>query len=124
MEIYLLRHGAAEEPLLGMRDADRLLTADGKRDLRAVLERARASGMEPGLVLSSPLLQAKQSAEVAAEILGCRDPIVETPALMPNSSPQRVWEEIRMRRETSRMLLVGHQPLLGATYAFLLQAPS
>ena len=80
--------------------------------------------MAPGLILSSPLLRAKQSAEMAAGILGFQDAVVETPALTPNSSPQRVWEEIRKHRDVSRMLLVGHQPLLGATYAFLLQAPS
>ena len=35
MEIYVLRHGEAEEGGAGLADRDRKLTAKGKRDLKA-----------------------------------------------------------------------------------------
>jgi phosphohistidine phosphatase len=38
MEIYLLRHGIAEDQKPGGRDADRALTGEGKKKLREVLE--------------------------------------------------------------------------------------
>jgi phosphohistidine phosphatase len=33
MEIYILRHGIAEEPAPGMKDADRALTSEGAAKL-------------------------------------------------------------------------------------------
>ena len=40
MEIYLLRHGIAEDRSATGRDADRRLTEEGRAKLRRVLERA------------------------------------------------------------------------------------
>jgi phosphohistidine phosphatase SixA len=48
VEIYLLRHGIAED---GHPDADRALTAEGKEKLRKVLKRSDA---KVSLILSSP----------------------------------------------------------------------
>src|SRR5439155_16728495 len=39
MEIYILRHGIAEEAHGGMKDADRALTAEGAKKLQSVLRR-------------------------------------------------------------------------------------
>ena len=44
MQIYLLRHGIAEDARAGLRDFERALTAEGSEKLRRVLERARAAG--------------------------------------------------------------------------------
>ena len=43
MEIYLLRHGIAEDQRAGMRDADRALTSEGKKRLKEVLQVAKAA---------------------------------------------------------------------------------
>jgi len=43
MQIYLLRHGIAEDAKPGQPDADRALTAEGRDKLRRVLKRARAA---------------------------------------------------------------------------------
>ena len=47
MEIYVLRHGIAEEAKAGMPDAERALTDIGREKLRAVLEQARHGGLKP-----------------------------------------------------------------------------
>jgi phosphohistidine phosphatase len=124
MEIYLLRHGIAEDQKPGMRDADRALTDKGVRKLRAVLERAREAGVKPSLILTSPYRRARETAEVAHEILGCREPIEETERLIPSASPDNVWEEIRTHRQEESLLLAGHEPLMSALYAHLLGTPS
>ena len=49
MEIYLLRHGIAEDAPAGKKDADRALTADGRKKLRALLRRAQALLQAPEL---------------------------------------------------------------------------
>ncbi|MGH9662189.1 MAG: SixA phosphatase family protein, partial [Bryobacteraceae bacterium] len=103
MEIYLLRHGIAEESTLALRDSERRLTPKGKTKLRDVLDRARRSGVKPTLILSSPLVRARETADIAAEILGCRDGIVETESLVPGSTPERVWSEIREHRDVEQV---------------------
>jgi len=119
MELYLLRHGIAEDRAPNGRDADRRLTDEGRDKLRRILERAHAAGVELSLILSSPLRRALETAEVAAHELGYQGKIVRTPALEPNSSPHKIWEAIREHREETAVLLAGHEPLFSATVAYL-----
>jgi phosphohistidine phosphatase len=123
MEIYILRHGAAEDARPGHPDAERQLTEEGREKLRNVLRRAQAAKVEPSLILTSPLVRAVQTAELAARILGYKGKLATTDALLPSSSPPNVWEEIRSRRDESVILLAGHEPLLSQVVAFLLGAP-
>jgi phosphohistidine phosphatase len=120
MEIYLLRHGIAEDRSVTERDADRRLTDEGRAKLRRVLERAHQAGVRPALILSSPLRRALESAEIAAHELGYEGKIVRIAALTPDSSPQQVWEAIREHRGESSVLLAGHEPLFSSTVAYLL----
>jgi len=120
MEIYLLRHAIAEERSASGRDADRQLTEEGRQKLRKVMKRAAGAGVEPSLILSSPLIRAVQTAEIAAEFLKYAGKIVKVDSLTPDSSPREVWEEIRTRKDEPAILLAGHEPLYSATTAYLL----
>src|SRR5215467_10817173 len=100
MEIYILRHGIAEDQNPGG-DARRSLTDEGRRKLRRVLGCAARANVSPSLILSSPYVRARQTAELAAEALGYRGKIVETPVLVPEGSPEALWEELRGRRGES-----------------------
>ena len=123
MEIYILRHGIAEEPRHGLSDAQRALTDAGREKLRGVLDRAREAAVAPSLILTSPYRRAVETAHVAGQVLGCRR-IVESAALAPGSKPEEVWDAIRAQRREHAVLLAGHEPLLGMTVAFLLGAPA
>jgi phosphohistidine phosphatase len=124
MQIYLLRHGIAEDPKPGQRDADRALTPEGKKRLRAIVKRARAADVTPGLILTSPLRRAVESAQIAAAVLEYKGDLLRTKALMPESSPEAVWEEIRVHKTEEQLLLAGHEPLFSSATAYLLNAPS
>jgi len=124
MQIYLLRHGIAEDYSPTGKDADRRLTADGKRKLAAVLKLASAAGVKPSLILSSPLVRARQTAEMAAKELNCKEEILETRTLEPGGDPEEVWAEIRLYRDKPQLLLAGHEPLFSRLGAFLLNAPA
>src|SRR5262249_20263692 len=115
-----LRHGIAENGRPGMKDSERALTSEGREKLKRVLARARAAGVKPDVILSSPYRRALQTAEIAAESFGYRGKIVQTTALTPDASPQQVWEEVRGRHGESAILLASHEPLTSATVAFLL----
>lgn len=114
----MLRHAIAETRRQGRPDAARELTPSGMRKLRMVLRRARQAGVSPAVILTSPYERAKQTAEAAAESLGCRKVII-TKALVPSSSPADVWKQIS-GIEALSVLIVGHEPLLGQFVAFLL----
>ena len=120
MEVYLLRHGIAEERSESGKDSDRRLTDEGRAKLRGVLERAHAAEVRPTLILSSPLRRALETAEIAAHQLGYEGKIVRTPALAPESSPQNVWNTIREHGEQESILLAGHEPLFSAAMAHFL----
>ena len=126
MELYLLRHGIAETARPGMKDSERALTEEGRTKLRRVLKRAQEAGVEVDVILSSPYRRALETASVAAEILAYPGKIIQTPTLVPNSSPFEVWDEIRARSKQGEesILLAGHEPLMSALVAFLLGSPA
>jgi phosphohistidine phosphatase len=124
MEIYLLRHGIADGGRPGGRDSDRELTAEGREKLRRVLKRAHQAGVSPGVILTSPYRRAVQTAELAAETLEYMGEIVKTQTLIPDSSPQAVWDEICSRCTEAAILLASHEPLMSSMAAFLLASPA
>lgn len=120
MNLYLLRHGIAEEGGTGIEDADRSLTAEGRRKLRQVLTAACDAKVSLDLIVSSPLKRALQTAEVARRTLKYKGEILKTKALEPGGSVQQVWDEIRDYRDKGCIMLVGHNPLFSQLAAFLL----
>jgi phosphohistidine phosphatase len=120
MEIYLLRHGVAEDRAASGRDADRRLTEEGRDKLRKVLERAHSAGVSPSLILTSPYRRALETAEIAARELGYEGKLLRTDALVPHGTPRDVWQELRRQSDEPVVLLAGHEPLFSATVAYLL----
>ncbi len=120
MELYLLRHGIAEENSSTGRDADRRLTEEGREKLRRVLKRAASAGVSPSLIISSPYKRAMETAEIAAFELHYKQEILRAGALTPDSSPPSLWSELREHRDEPSILLAGHEPLFSSTVALLL----
>ena len=124
MKIYILRHGIAEDGHAGQPDSERALTAEGKKKLRSVLGVAKAAGVAPSLILTSPYRRAIQTAQLAAEVLNYEGELLQTRTLEPGSNPQTVWDEIRTHKDEAAILLAGHEPLFSKLAAFLLNCPS
>jgi phosphohistidine phosphatase len=124
MEIYLLRHGIAEDRKPGRPDSERALTGEGREKLRRVLRRAGESGARPSLVMSSPYRRAVETAAIASAELGYQGSVVNTRSLEPEASPSDTWEELRARSTEPAILVAGHEPHLGTMVAFLLGNPS
>ena len=124
MQLYILRHGIADDGKPGGSDADRALTLEGKRKLRDLLRVAARAGVAPQVVVTSPFVRAMQTAEIAAEVLGYKEPLVKAPVLIPSTDPKPVWDEIRLHKSANQLMLVGHEPLLSTLAGYLLAAPS
>jgi phosphohistidine phosphatase len=123
MEIYILRHGIAEDGQAGQPDSERALTSDGRKKLRSVLRTAASAGVAPSLILTSPYKRALQTAQMAAEILDYKGELLRTKALEPTAAPKAVWEEIRVHKDEAQILLAGHEPLFSRLTAYLLGSP-
>lgn len=124
MEIYLLRHGIADDPRPGQKDADRALTSEGKKKLRIIMQIARDAGLRPQVILTSPYRRALESARIAAEVLKHEDALVESRALTPMADPQSAWDDIRLHSDAESVLAVTHEPLCGLLIAHLCATPS
>jgi phosphohistidine phosphatase len=124
MQIYLLRHGIAENARPDQSDSDRALTQEGRRKLREVLKTAKAAELKPSLILTSPLRRALETAEIAASVLAYKHDLLRTNALVPGGDPSNVWDELRVHKGEPEVLLVGHEPLFSQLTAFLLDTPT
>jgi phosphohistidine phosphatase len=121
MELYLLRHGEAEPRQASSPDADRALTAKGKRDVDAVTGQARTGNVRPDVILTSPLRRAKETAAIAQKRMGVKR-LLETKALLPDTLPESLWKELSSLEEAKSVLLAGHEPCLSRLAQFLLRA--
>ena len=117
MDLFLLRHGEAEPH--STEDARRQLTSKGRRDVRAVCRRAWVNKVRPSLALTSPLIRAQQTAQIAAEVLDVKQ-IAKTRALLPDASPEALWRELKKYPHAEQVLLAGHEPAMSSLAAFLL----
>lgn len=120
MQLYLLRHGIAEESSISQNDADRALTPEGRRRLRQTLDAAAEAGVAPVLILTSPLTRAIETAEIVRDVFKYKGELLRTKALSPASKVEQVWEEVRVHRDVPSLLLVGHNPLFSELAAYLL----
>src|SRR3989442_3591702 len=85
MEICILRHGNAAEAHGGMKDADRALTPEGAKKLQSVLRRAKSVDVKPSIIVTSPYRRARETAQVAAQVLPGGPTLVESRSLTPDS---------------------------------------
>ncbi len=111
MVLYLFRHGIAGPATLGQGDAERTLTPEGIDRLKrqaGVLQRA---GFRMDRLVSSPLVRARQTAELLAPALGV-SPEIDT-LLKPGCTLDDAAELLARRPQARRVMLVGHQPDLG-----------
>ncbi|MEB3265314.1 MAG: phosphohistidine phosphatase SixA [Cyanobacteriota bacterium] len=127
--LLLLRHGIAEDrdaAATADQEAARPLTAPGRRRTRAVLDRLVAAGVRADRLLSSPLLRAQQTAELAmASGLATGWDVAEplAPAGEALALVTALWGPGPEEPAWSSLLLVGHEPDLGLLATRLVGAP-
>lgn len=119
MELYFLRHGIAADAD-GSGDAARPLTSEGKERMRREAATLKAIGLDVDVVVTSPLVRARQTAEIVAEALDLRKRVVEDPRLGPGFDPERLAGILADHRDAGSVLLVGHEPTFSRTIAQLI----
>jgi phosphohistidine phosphatase len=121
MLIYLLRHAEAE--MLAASDQARRLTPKGDEQALRVGKFCRRQGIEPAVILSSPVTRAVQTAKLVAKSLPEAE-LVEVPWAKCGMDPWAAMDELKAYAKIPSVMLVGHQPDLGGLAAALLGMPS
>ena len=116
MELYFLRHGAADKRGEWQGDdASRALTADGAAAVRRVAGALAAAGLSVDAIVSSPLVRARQTADIAAEELKHKAAVVEDERLAGGLNKDRLAALLADLGPAQRVMLVGHEPDFSGT---------
>ncbi|HYK88129.1 MAG TPA: phosphohistidine phosphatase SixA [Acidobacteriota bacterium] len=114
MILYIVRHAiAVPHGTLGIAEDDRPLTEEGIDKMKKAALGLKKLLVSPGIILSSPLPRAMQTAEIVRDVCRRRTALVSMPALAPAGSRSEVYHGIRAHKDADGLMLVGHQPSLG-----------
>ena len=120
IELYLIRHGIAEEPGEAWPDdARRPLTDEGMARLRKVARGLAQLGVTIDVLLTSPLVRARQTADIVASGLDPRPHIATIDSLAPGASVTAVFADLEKHAKRASVGLVGHEPNIGELMARL-----
>jgi phosphohistidine phosphatase len=123
VELYLVRHAIAATRGEEWPDDDkRPLTARGVSRFREAVEGLRTLGVEVDEIFTSPLVRARQTADLLAAGLPGKPPIRTLDALAPGHEPRSVLAQLARASRRRRVALVGHEPGLGELAAHLIGA--
>ena len=123
LELYLIRHGlAAERGEDYPDDSKRPLTSGGIARLRKEAKALTALDVAFDLIISSPLVRAKQTADTIATSMPSHPEVLLTDALAPAGTPAAVFQELGRHMRKGRIALVGHEPSIGELAARLVGA--
>ncbi len=123
MELYILRHGIAADRGSGEYgpDSERPLTPEGMKKLRRIVSAMKALDLSFDLILSSPYLRARQTAEVVASGLDLMRVFELSALLEPGADLEALIADLGSRKKNvDRILLVGHEPMLSSLISLLL----
>ncbi len=125
MRLLIVRHAqAAPAGVRGVSDDDRPLTKDGTADFARVAGVLARIALRPGVVLTSPLLRARQTAEIACKAWRPRVQRVEVVPALAQSDAASVTRCLARHRHAPLVMVVGHEPGVSTLLAHLLGAKS
>ena len=122
MNLFILRHGIAVDP--GMHgyenDSERPLIPKGERRLREAAAAMKKLELSFDLILSSPFIRAKQTAEIVDEELKLKKQLEFSDELAPGGSSKTLIQKLSgWEPAPENVLLVGHEPSLSRLISLL-----
>lgn len=116
MQLLVIRHAKAEDALdfaqRGEPEALRPLTDSGRKKMQRAAAGLLSELEFIDVLAASPLLRARQTAEIVAEVYVGRS-VMELDALAPGGDPDELLAWLRGHSDVSVVAVVGHEPDLG-----------
>ena len=109
MELLLLRHGQAEDHSAAGGDFARALVEKGVEQARYAARLLGDANSLPELVLTSPLVRARQTADAFTGEAAMPGAIVQS-WLACGMAPETALEELTAYPDFERIMIVGHEP--------------
>jgi phosphohistidine phosphatase len=123
-DLFRVRHAIAAERGDEWRDdSKRPLTETGIARFKEVVKGLAWLDVEIDEIFTSPLVRAKQTANLLAQGLAGKASVKTLEALAPGNQPRTVMNELSGSAKRRRIALVGHEPELGELAAHLLGSP-
>ena len=120
MKLLLIRHAKAEAHGHPQGDGARALTEHGRRQSRKVGAFLRREDLVPDMVLSSPLVRARETAEIVCAAAGADPPVVQN-WLGCGMHPAEALRELAVFATSARRVaIVGHEPDFSGLVEYLL----
>lgn len=114
MKVYFLRHGLAGDPQQWQSDDfDRPLTDEGRERMAREAKAMAKLDLAPDAIITSPLVRAKQTAEIVADRLKMRP--VEDERLEPGFDTERLRQILQDHAKADAIMVVGHEPDFSGT---------
>ncbi len=121
--LYIVRHAIAAERGENWPDDDkRPLTEKGIARFKDGVEGLKWLDVEIDEIFTSPLVRAKQTADLLAAGIAGKPSVKLLEALAPGLGPDEVMKQLARAAKRRRIALVGHEPGLGELAAHLLGA--
>src|SRR5438876_785979 len=91
IELYILRHAVAKprETWRGKDDSQRPLTRKGEKEMWCVAKGMKKLGLSFDLLLSSPYVRARRTAEIVSEVFKADKRLKLTMSLAAEADPRR-----------------------------------
>ena len=119
MNLYIIRHAIAAEEDPSGEDSQRPLTDKGAKKMRQIAKGLRALGVEFDLILTSPYIRARQTADILGDVFKLKKGVVESDNLIPMGNPDLLLAEINEKYSVDSLAVVGHEPYLSTLVSLL-----
>ena len=123
MILFFLRHGDAGQAWPD-RDDERPLSEEGEAALRAAAVTWARLKLRPDVVITSPLVRARQTAELLCAGIECAAEPVTDERLRPGAGWSDMARAMAEHPDAARVCFVGHEPDLSQAVAQLTGASS
>lgn len=121
LELYLIRHGLAGKSLADQTsDEKRPLSKKGKEKMKEIAKGLKKLDICFEMVLTSPLIRAKETAEIVQAYCGATKKVSVTSLLKPGSSYDNLIKFLNKYKKHQRIALVGHEPFLSGFASYCL----
>ncbi|MDG6910230.1 MAG: histidine phosphatase family protein [Nitrososphaerota archaeon] len=110
MDVYIVRHARST---FGRKGEDPPVSEEGEKELARMLDLAKESfGFKPTLIVTSPILRARQTAETVKKRTGGSVKTVVEKCLLPDTKPEEVAAFLETLKMEERVVLVSHMPVV------------